>query len=188
MAKVQFFKTTQAAFTQLSPKNQNALYFVTDSKRLYKGDIPFSFPVVTVEGDFPVTGEAGVLYVKTDGSAKVWNGASYITLGSNMVDNFLASVERHVVTSEEAGSGIYAGMVENDIGILFTMQDNTKMFVKLTDLVDTYVADNSTAKGIAVTVNDYKISAEAKISATADNQLSLKDDGLFAAPVEWETV
>ena len=65
---------------------------------------------------------------------------------------------------------------------------NTKLFVRLTDLVDTYTADNTAAKGVSVSVDGYKISAETRVSAEAGNLLELKDDGVYAAPLEWQTV
>ena len=68
------------------------------------------------------------------------------------------------------------------------MNTGSQLFVRLTDLVDTYTADNTAAKGVAVTVDGYKISAEVKVSTEADNQLVLKNDGVYAAPLEWQTV
>ena len=187
MAKVLFFTATSAQFKALSAKDENALYFITDTGDLYKGSVRYSFPVKQVT-DFPATGESGVIYVSATGEAKIWAGTSYIALGSNMVDNFVSAAERYVVTDSEAGRGIYTGMNPGDIGILFTMNTGSQLFVRLTDLVDTYTADNTAAKGVAVTVDGYKISAEVKVSTEADNQLVLKNDGVYAAPLEWQTV
>lgn len=187
MAKVLFYAVTAAQFTALETKNENALYFLSDTGELYKGSVRFSFPVKQV-ASFPETGESGVVYVKDDGEAKIWSGSTYITLGSNLVDNFVSSAVRHVVTAAEAGSGIYTGMVEGDIGILFTMVNNEQIFVRLTDLVDTYTADNSSAKGVTVAVSGYNISAEANVSPDANNMLQLKNNGLYAAPMEWQSI
>ena len=187
MAKVMFYAVTAEQFTALETKNENALYFLSDTGELYKGSVRFSFPVKQVES-FPVTGESGVVYVKNDGEAKIWSGSAYITLGSNLIDNFVSSAVRHVVTAAEAGSGIYTGMTEGDIGILFTMNAGEQIFVRLTDLVDTYSADNSTAKGVTVAVSGYQISAEVNVSSDANNMLQLKNNGLYAAPMEWQTV
>lgn len=68
------------------------------------------------------------------------------------------------------------------------MQNSDKLFVKLTDLVDTYVADNDGAKGVTVTVSNYKISAEMKVSATNGNMIELKTDGAYVLPLEWQTL
>ena len=93
-----------------------------------------------------------------------------------------------MVTAAEAGSGIYTGMTEGDIGILFTMVNSDQIFVRLTDLVDTYSADNSSAKGVTVAVSGYNISAEANVSPDANNMLELKNNGLYAAPMEWQSI
>ena len=82
----------------------------------------------------------------------------------------------------------FSGMNPGDVGILFTMNAGSQLFVRLTDLIDTYTADNTTAKGVAVTVDGYKISAEVNVSTAANNQLELKDDGVYAAPLEWQTI
>ncbi len=187
MAKVLFYTATSSLFNSLTSKDENALYFITDTGEIYKGSTRFSFPVKQVT-DFPATGESGVIYVSTAGEAKIWAGTSYIALGSNMVDNFVSAAVRHEVTAEEAGTGIYTGMTAGDLGILFTLNAGDQLFVRLTDLVDTYTADNTAAKGVAVTVDGYKISAEVNVSAEANNQLVLKDDGVYSAPLEWQTI
>ena len=79
-------------------------------------------------------------------------------------------------------------MTEGDIGILFTMNAGNELFVRLTDLVDTYTADNTGSQGVTVSVDGYKISAEVNVSAVENNQLVLKDDGVYAAPLEWQTI
>ena len=187
MAKVLFYTATAAQFNILPTKDENALYFITDTGELYKGSVRYSFPVKQVS-EFPATGESGVIYVSSTGEAKIWAGTSYIALGSNLVDNFVSAATRHEVTAEEAGNGIYTGMTEGDIGILFTMNAGNELFVRLTDLVDTYTADNTGSQGVTVSVDGYKISAEVNVSAVENNQLVLKDDGVYAAPLEWQIV
>lgn len=187
MAKVLFYATTTQLFNSLNIKDENALYFLTDTGEIYKGSTRFSFPVKQVT-DFPATGESGMIYVSSAGEAKIWAGTSYIALGSNMVDNFVSAAVRHEVTAEEAGTGIYTGMTAGDLGILFTLNAGDQLLVRLTDLVDTYTADNTAAKGVSVTVDGYKISAEVNVSAEANNQLVLKDDGVYSAPLEWQII
>lgn len=187
MAKVLFYTANSEQFNTLATKDENALYFITDTGELYKGSVRYSFPVKQVT-DFPATGESGIIYVSSIGEAKIWAGTSYITLGSSSGDNFLSTATRHEVTTEEAGNGIFTGMTAGDIGILFTMNAGEQLFVRLTDFVDTYTADNTAAKGVAITVDGYKISAEVNVSTEANNQLTLKDDGVYAAPLEWQTI
>jgi hypothetical protein len=187
MAKVLFYTATENQFQALSVKDENALYFITDTGELYKGSVRYSFPVKQVT-DFPATGESGVIYVSTTGEAKIWAGTSYIALGSNLADNFVSAAVRHEVTADEAGNGIYTGMTAGDIGILFTMNAGNQLFVRLTDLVDTYTADNASSQGVTVNVDGYKISAEVNLSKAENNQLTLGADGMYVAPLEWKTL
>ena len=187
MAKVLFYTATANQFNTLTTKDENALYFITDTGELYKGSVRYSFPVKEVSA-FPATGESGVIYVSTTGEAKIWAGTSYIALGSNLVDNFVSAATRHEVTAEEAGNGIYTGMTAGDIGILFTMNAGNQLFVRLTDLVDTYSADNASSRGVSVNVDGYKISAEVNLSQADNNQISLVTDGMYVAPLEWQTI
>jgi len=187
MDKVLFYYTTRPQYDALETKDVHSLYFLADTGEIFKGDVRFGFPVKEVTS-FPETGEIGLLYVNANGVAKIWDGSAYISVGGTSTDVFLSSAVRHTVTAEEAGKGIYADMVEGDIGALFTMNNATQMFVKLTDLIDTYTADNSAAKGVTVTVDGYKISAETNISATTGNQAELKDDGIYVQPLEWQNL
>ena len=66
MAKVLFYTATAAQFNILPTKDENALYFITDTGELYKGSVRYSFPVKQVS-EFPATGESGVIYVSSTG-------------------------------------------------------------------------------------------------------------------------
>ena len=41
---VLFYSTTAEKYHELSVKKPTALYFLTDTGEIYRGDIPFSFP------------------------------------------------------------------------------------------------------------------------------------------------
>jgi len=185
--KVLFFTATAAQYAALETKNENAIYFLTDTGEIYKGSTPFSFPSQLVD-EFPATGTKGVVYINSAGTAKLWTGTAFIDFAGNTADKFLNAIARHVVSSEEAGSGVYADAVEGDIGVLFTMEDSTQMFILLTDLVDTYVADNAGNSAVAVSVSGYNISADLNVSGDDGNQVEVKTDGVFVAPLTWETV
>jgi len=78
------------------------------------------------------------------------------------VEQYLSSVARkEVAAADLSGSdaSVYAGCVAGDIGILFTMVDGSKMFVKLTDLVDTYTTASGSTDVVKVVVSGYGISA-----------------------------
>lgn len=86
------------------------------------------------------------------------------------VEQYLSAVSRKEVAAEDlagADAAVYAGCVAGDVGVLFTMADGTKMFVKLTDLVDTYTTASTATDLVKINVSGYGISASLNF-ATAD--------------------
>jgi hypothetical protein len=185
MAQVLFYTATAAQYAALETKNDHAIYFITDTGDLFKGSVPFSFPCRLVE-TFPASGDKGYIYVGPTGTMKVWTGSAWLDVGAE--DNFLSAAQRHVVTAAEAGTGMYTGIDEGDVGVIFTMRDNETMYVSLGDLVDIYTADNSGSNAIAVTVAGYTIGADLKVSTEEGNQLEIKPEGVFVSPLIWQTV
>ena len=83
MALVKFVAGTAAQFQDLSPKDANTLYFITDERRIYKGDIPYSGGIYKTVTAFPATGDAAVntLYVNTaTGEVAYFNGTNMQTV------------------------------------------------------------------------------------------------------------
>ena len=81
MAQVLFLTGTKAQYDALATKNTNAIYFLTDTGEIRKGDAPFSHPVKAVE-NFPASGEAGAIYVNTSThEARLWDGTAWQTAG-----------------------------------------------------------------------------------------------------------
>ena len=81
MALVKFLTGTAADFQGLDVKDQDTLYFVTDERRIYKGDVPFSGGIYQTVEEFPGTGVVNTLYVNTaTGQVSYWNGTGYQTV------------------------------------------------------------------------------------------------------------
>ena len=83
MALVKFVSGTAAQFQDLSPKDANTLYFITDERRIYKGDTPYSGGIYKTVTAFPATGDAAVntLYVNTaTGEVAYFNGTNMQTV------------------------------------------------------------------------------------------------------------
>lgn len=83
MALVKFVAGTAAQFQDLSPKDANTLYFITDERRIYKGDIPYSGGIYQTVTAFPEAGNAAVntLYVNTaTGEVAYFNGTNMQTV------------------------------------------------------------------------------------------------------------
>ena len=68
----------QASYDALGVKDSNVLYFCTDTKKIYKGDIDFTDSVV-LAATKPATGIiAGKLYVLADtGTVEVYAGGAW---------------------------------------------------------------------------------------------------------------
>lgn len=101
----------------------------------------------------------------------VTNNGSTSTVEANVpVDNFLSTVSRKTVEAADlAGTDattVYKNCEIGDVGVLFTMVDGAKTFVKLTDLVDVYEESNSTSSAVTVSIDGYKVSAALKYDST----------------------
>lgn len=94
MSLVKFMTGSAASFEALGTKDSNTLYFLNDTKQIYKGSELYSksFEVVTT---LPTTGVVGVLYVETS-TKKLhsWNGSAFVealdasvTIDSSVTDS-----------------------------------------------------------------------------------------------------
>ena len=54
MSQVLFYAINAAQYAAISTKNPNALYFITDGNRIYKGAVPYTHPVAGV-ASFPAS-------------------------------------------------------------------------------------------------------------------------------------
>lgn len=81
MALVKFLTSSAADFQGLAVKDQDALYFVTDERRIYKGDVPYTGGIYKTVTSFPERGDVNTLYVNTaTGQVSYWNGTGYQTV------------------------------------------------------------------------------------------------------------
>ena len=83
MALVKFVAGTAAQFQSLDPKDANTLYFITDERRIYKGDTPYSGGIYKTVAAFPEPESAAVntLYVNTaSGEVAYYDGTKMQTV------------------------------------------------------------------------------------------------------------
>ena len=83
MGLVKFVTGDAASFALVSPKDADTLYFVTDGRRIYKGDVPMSGGIYKTVTALPDTdaAEVNTLYVNTtDGSVSYFNGTGFQTV------------------------------------------------------------------------------------------------------------
>jgi hypothetical protein len=72
---------SSAAYTALATKNENALYFLTDTQEIYKGSQSFSESVIFYTDTLPATPAKGKMYVDTTTLAgSVWDGTTWQTI------------------------------------------------------------------------------------------------------------
>jgi len=85
--EVKFVKTTLENYNKAHTHDANNIYFTTDTRELYMGDIKYGSAFIIVDNDhpLPLTGREGYLYIdKTNGSfsIRVWddNNKLYVAL------------------------------------------------------------------------------------------------------------
>ena len=91
--KINFYALTQSQFDGIEPKDTNTLYFISDSGKIYRGDVDVTVSISTIS-EFPEVANAirGRLYVNnttleskytTDGTSWIIVSPGYITDGAN---------------------------------------------------------------------------------------------------------
>lgn len=122
MALVKFVAGTAAQFQDLSPKDANTLYFITDERRIYKGDIPYSGGIYKTVTAFPATGDAAVntLYVNTaTGEVAYFNGTNMQTVvpatGKSISG---AGDDTHLATTKAVVDYVATKLTELDVSAL----------------------------------------------------------------------
>ena len=107
MSQILFYTGTQAQFNGLQSKNENALYFLTDVHKLYKGSTLFT-QTVEVVTSFPDSGVQGVIYVKSGTyETRQWNGTAWVTLALPVATSITDSSDNSAVPTALA--------VKNDV-------------------------------------------------------------------------
>lgn len=120
MGLVNFVITDAAGFSTVSPKNADTLYFVSDKRRIYKGDVPFSGGIYTTVTNFPGTGEVNTLYINTNtGKVAYWNGVSYQTVVP-AIDKTISGTgdNDHLATTKAIVDYVTSQMSDLDVGAL----------------------------------------------------------------------
>lgn len=92
MAEVKFNYGTKAKFEALQVKDNDTLYFLTDTLQIFKGAVEYTKSCKLVS-TLPASGQVqGVVYVRTsDFTLHVFNGTSYIQLNKATVTEIPAS-------------------------------------------------------------------------------------------------
>ena len=180
----------QASYDALATKDANVLYFCTDSRKLYKGDIDFSNDVV-VAATKPGTPYVGKIYILGDtNTVETWDGSKWHVISYPMatsVDN--TSDDMHVASAKAVYNAITKAVADvtggaalvkkveagdQDAEIVVTMGDDSTSDVVVPGVVTTPTWDAATRKltlpvsgGTAVEIN---IGKDIFLDTEADNK------------------
>lgn len=144
MALVKFVTGDAASFALVSPKDANTLYFVTDERRIYKGDVPMSGGIYKTVTALPETGvaEVNTLYINTtDGSVSYFNGTTFQTVVKATTTAINgAGDDLHFPTTKAVVDYVTSKMSDLDVGAL-------------EGRVDTLEGEMDTVQGQITTIN-----------------------------------
>lgn len=161
---VRFATGTAAQYALLEPKDQNTLYFITDERRIYKGDTIFSGGIFRAVSAYPETGQAQIntIYVNTtDGSAQFYNGSAYVQIvkpTSTAISG--AGDDLHFATTKAIVDYVTSCIADQDLSAI-------------TDRIDTLESKMNVVQGtgegsITKALNDAKSYADGLAATKAD--------------------
>ena len=141
MGLVRFVTTTGAGYSGITSKDKDTLYFISDERRIYKGEVPYSGGIFTTVAEFPKTGEVNTLYVNSaTGEVRYYNGTSYQTVVPATGKSITGKGDGSLATTAAV-----AAYVTSQIGDL--------NISALKGRVDTLEGEMDTAQGQITTIN-----------------------------------
>lgn len=160
MAEVKFNYGTKANFEALEAKDNDTLYFLTDTLQIFKGAVEYTKSCKLVS-TLPGSGQVqGVVYVRTsDFTLHVFNGTSYIQLNKATVteipaanasdDNVpttkaVASYVDAKIAGVVGGKGVFVTDVTYNEGVLSVAKGGDPVTTTLTGVVHAPTYDAST--------------------------------------------
>lgn len=209
MANISFAYGTKANYEGLQVKNNDTLYFLTDTLQIFKGASEYTKSCKLVS-TLPESGQVqGIIYVRTsDFTLHVYNGTSYVQLNKAVVTAIPASnasdenipttkaVADYVQSKIEAvtgGKGLFVTDVSYKSGVLSVAKGDAPVTTTLTGVVHdaAYDADTRTITlpvfgGDALTINLGKdlVVTSGKYDAKAQEiQLTITSGDVIKIPV-----
>ena len=142
MALVKFVAGSASQFASLDAKDQDTLYFITDERRIYKGDVPYSGGIYTTVTEFPPSGVVNTLYINTNtGQVSYWNGTTYQTVVAATGKTISgAGDDSHLATTKAVVDYVTAQLADLDVSAL-------------EGRVDTLETEMDTVQGQITTIN-----------------------------------
>ena len=179
MAQVKFIYTDAAKYGALAAKDAGTLYFLSDTKQIFKGAERFSGLVCQEVTADPAVKDAAVntLYINTtDGSVKIFNGTALTTVVAGYVTSITGGGSATDRVSSKAVVNYVATKISDlDVGQLSTQVDANKKDIA------TLKGDASTTGSVAKAVADAKAELTAEIDKKATKATTLEGYGITDA-------
>lgn len=122
MALVKFRVGDYASYTGLEAKDQDTLYFITDLRQIFKGDVPYTGGIYKTVTSFPDSGDVNTLYVNTaNGQVCYWDGTQYVTVVKATGQTISGAGDNNTLPTTKAVVDYVAAQIAGqDIGSLVT--------------------------------------------------------------------
>ena len=122
MALVKFRVGDYASYTGLEAKDQDTLYFITDLRQIFKGDVPYTGGIYKTVTSFPDSGDVNTLYVNTaNGQVCYWDGTQYVTVVKATGQTISGAGDNNTLATTKAVVDYVATQIAGqDIGSLVT--------------------------------------------------------------------
>ena len=122
MALVKFRVGDYASYTGLETKDQDTLYFITDLRQIFKGDVPYTGGIYKTVASFPDAGDVNTLYVNTaNGQVCYWDGTQYVTVVKATGQTISGAGDNNTLATTKAVVDYVAAQIAGqDIGSLVT--------------------------------------------------------------------
>ena len=122
MALVKFRVGDYASYTGLGTKDQDTLYFITDLRQIFKGDVPYTGGIYKTVASFPNSGDVNTLYVNTaNGQVCYWDGTQYVTVVKATGQTISGAGDNNTLPTTKAVVDYVASQIAGqDIGSLVT--------------------------------------------------------------------
>lgn len=178
MAQVKFIYTDAAKYGA-SAKDAGTLYFLSDTKQIFKGAERFSGLVCQEVTADPAleSAEVNTLYINTtDGSVKIYNGTNLTTI----VDGYVTAITENGSATDRVSSKAVVDYVKTKIQDLDVGQLSAQVATNKNDIA-TLKGDASTTGSVAKAVADAKTELTAEIDKKATKATTIEDYGITNA-------
>ena len=209
MANISFAYGTKSNYDGLQVKNNDTLYFLTDTLQIFKGASEYTKSCKLVS-TLPESGQVqGIIYVRTsDFTLHVYNGTSYVQLNKSVVtaipasnasdDNIpttkaVADYVNDKIAGVVGGKGVFVTDVSYKSGVLSVAKGDAPITTTLTGVVHdaTYDAETRTISlpvfgGDALTINlgkDLVVTSGKYDAKTKEIQLTITSGDVIKIPV-----